>query len=145
MSIVIGFTTSDYLMLDADNMTKRRVTEWTRKYRKKYHLGSALVMMTSNEGQLDLFGKRVYNFTVIFGERLPWQENMNHIRNAYKDGMVNKVFLRMRFQGFTTERVNRKCKRKGAPTFFRYFPDPKKRNEGCMEYMKWWKWFREVG
>ena len=145
MSIPIAFTTSDYCMLDADNQTKRRVTEWTRKYRKKYHLGSALITMSSDEGQLNLLGERLYNFTIIFGERVPWQENSIHMENALKDGITNKTFIKMRFQGFVSERVNRKCRRKAAPRFFRYFPDPKKRNEGCMEYMKWWKWFRRVG
>jgi len=143
MSVVVGFTTSDYLMLDADLKKPEEVVEWARKYTKESHLGSVLITKTSDSFQLDLHGDLLFNFSLIFGERLPWQEIMLHINNAFKDNMVDKKFVKMRFQGFITERVNRKNKRIEPPKVFKYIPNGN--HEGCFEYLRWWKWYKEVG
>lgn len=143
MSVVVGFTTSDYLMLDADLKKPEEVVKWAKKYAREYHLGSVLIMKTSDSSQLDLYGNKLSNFSIIFGEPLPWQEIMLHINNAYKDGMVDKKFVKMRFQGFITERVNRKNKRIDYPKYFKYIPNGN--NEGCFEYLRWRAWFKNVG
>jgi len=144
-TVVLGFTTADYLLIDADLKRPAEVLMWAKKYAKRHHLGSVLIMKTSDSPQLDLYGRRLYNFAVIFGERLPWQEIMRHIRNALKDRIVDKKFVKMRFQGFITERVNRKNEQIGIPKLFKYIPKGKGSNEGCFEYLKWYKWFKDVG
>jgi len=110
-------------MLDVDLKKPEEVVEWAKKYAKKYKLGSALIMKTSDgNGQIDLFGNRLYNFSIIFGE-LPWQEIMLHINNAFKDRWLDKKFVKMRFQGFITDRVNRKNKQTDCPKVWRYIPN----------------------
>jgi hypothetical protein len=146
MSVVLGYTTSDYLMLDADNK-RPDVARWAEKYARKNELGTTLIMLTSDKGQYDLFGNRLYNFAIIFGDRLPWQEIMVHIGNALKAKIVDKKFVKMRFQGFITERINKKNNQVLRPKIFRYIT-PKKRkkgdNEGCFEYLKWWIWYKKA-
>jgi hypothetical protein len=146
MSVVLGYTTSDYLMLDADNK-RPDVARWAEKYARKNELGTTLIMLTSDKGQYDLFGNRLYNFAIIFGNRIPWQEIMMHIRNALKAKIVDKKFVKMRFQGFITERINKKNNQVLRPKIFRYIT-PKKRkkgdNEGCFEYLKWWIWYKKA-
>jgi hypothetical protein len=84
--------------LDADLKKGEEVVEWAREYTKKFRLGSVLIMMSSDgSGQVDLHGNRLYNFSLIFGEHLPWQEIMLHINNAFKDDMVDKKFVKTRF------------------------------------------------
>lgn len=146
MSVVVGFTTSDYLMLDIDGHTKIRTIDWAKRYSKRYQLGNALIMMTSDNHQLDLFGNRLYNFSIIFGARLPWQEIMLHIFNAFEDKMVERKFVKMRFQGFITERIGEKNAKVRPPEIFRfiYNGDRKKDREGIMEYLRWWKWYRDI-
>jgi len=147
MSVVLGYTTSDYPMLDIDNKRPGEVVRWAKKYARENHLGAVLIMQTSDSGQRDLFGRRLYNFAVIFGFREPWQEIMVHIKNALKAKMVDKKFVKMRFQGFITERINKKNNQVLRPKIFRYIT-PKKRkkgdNEGCFEYLKWWSWYKKV-
>lgn len=142
-TVVVGFTTSDYLMLDADLKKPDEVVEWAKKYAKKYRLGSVLIMKTSDSFQLDLYGNRLYNFSIIFGEHLPWQEIMLHINNALKDKIVDKKFVKMRFQGFITERVSRKNKQIDYPKYFKYIPNGD--NEGVFEYLRWRAWYKNVG
>jgi len=142
-NVVFGATFSDYLMIDADLKRPAEVLMWAKEYAKRFRLGSVLIMKTSNSLQLDLYGRRLYNFAVIFGERLPWQEIMLHIDNAFKDGIVDKKFVKMRFQGFITERVNRKNEQIPPPKLFKYIPNGI--NEGCFEYLRWYKWYKNVG
>jgi len=147
MSVVLGYTTSDYLMLDIDNKRPEELVRWAKKYARKSHLGAVLIMQTSDIGQRDLQGKRLYSFAVIFGFREPWQEIMVHIYNALKAKMVDKKFVKMRFQGFITERVNKKNNQVLRPKIFRYITPKKRRkgdNEGCFEYLRWWVWYKKV-
>jgi hypothetical protein len=143
-NVVIGFTTDNYLMLDAD-LKKEEDIEWAKEYGKDFHLGSALIMKTSDSFQLDLYGNKLYNFCIVFGQPLPWQEIILHVENAFKEGIVNKGFRDMRYLGHITERVNRKNRRKSHPKVFKYIPSKDKNNEGCMEYLRWWKWNKKVG
>jgi len=119
-NIVVGFTTNTFLMLDADLQTEERVVEWAREYTRLYELGSVLIMKTSDSLQLDLYGNKLYNFCIIFGQPLGWQEIILHIENAYREGIVNKYFREMRYLGVITERVNRKNNRINYPKIFKY-------------------------
>jgi hypothetical protein len=141
-NIVIGFTTNCYLMLDADLKTEEAV-EWAREYSKEHQLGSVLIMKTSRSKQRDLLGNKLTNYCIIFGQRLPWQEIIAHIDNAYKKGIINKAFRNMRKYGVIIERINRKNKKKSCPAIFTYIRAGN--NEGCMEYLHWWKWNKEIG
>jgi hypothetical protein len=145
-SSVVAFTDSEHLMIDADRQTKERVPKWTREYSRAYNLGNALITLSSDESQLDLDGNKLYNFTIVFGKRLPWTEIMFHIHNAARDGITNKVFVKMRFQGFISERVTAKSREKSYPTIFRYIhnSDKKEDREGITEYLRWWKWNRDM-
>lgn len=142
MSVVIGFTTDCYLMLDADLKTEK-VIDWAEEYAKTYRLGTVLVMKTSDSFQLDLYGNKLHNFCIVFGQPLPWQEIMMHIENAFKDKIINKGFRKMRYLGHITERINRKNRRKACPKFYKYIPNGN--HEGCFEYLRWWKWNKENG
>ena len=141
--VVIGYTTDAYLMLDIDQKRPEKVVEWTGNYTKRHHLGSALIMKTSDVGQVDLFGNKLLSFSVIFGTHIPWQENMQHIDDAFKDKMVDKKFRKMRFQGFITERVNRKTHTISHPKIFKYISNGS--HKGCFDYLKWWVYYRKLG
>jgi hypothetical protein len=146
MSVVVGFTTSDYLMLDADKKPAKEVVKWTTRYARKYHLGNVLMMKTSDSYQLDLFGNILYNFAIVFGRRLPWQEIMIHMNNALKANIVDKKFVKMRFQGFITERISKKSNRINYPQIFKYIRNGRRKRdrEGCFEYLRWWVYYRKV-
>jgi hypothetical protein len=73
---------------------------------------------------------------MVFGKHIPWQKTMQHIERAYEDGIVDKKFRKMRFQGFITERVNRKNTRVNYPRIFKYIPNGT--HEGCFDYLRWW-------
>lgn len=143
MSVVIGFTTADYLMLDCDFIDLERLYGWCKKRTEKYHLGSVLINRTSVSKQLTIDNKILPdNHSAIFGKPLPWQETMFHIYEASEDELVDPKFVKMRFQGFITERVNSKNYSIGHPKPVRYIPNGN--SEGVLEYLKWYKWFREV-
>ena len=140
--VIVGYTTDCYLMLDADNKRPEELTKWTKDLTKNYKLGSVLIMKTSDCGQVDLLGERLSNFMAVFGEPLPFQEIKQYVEKAYKDGIVDKKFWKMRFQGVTTERVDRKSASISYPKFFRYIPNGT--HEGCFDYLKWWTWFKNI-
>jgi len=142
-NVIVGFTANDVLMLDADLITEERAVEWAKEYTKTYSLGSVLINKTSDSFQLDLYGVKLYNFSIVFGQLLPWQEVILHVENAYKDGIVNTEFRKMRYLGHITERVNRKNRRISYPKVFKYIPNGN--HEGCFDYLRWWKWNRKVG
>lgn len=140
---MVGFRTDSYLMLDVDLKRAEKVVEWAEQYAEAYDLGSVLIMRTSSSKQIDLFDNELDNFCIIFGQPLPWQEIRLHVEHAYEDEIVNRQFRDMRYLGHITERVNRKNSGKDHPRVYTYFPNGN--NEGCMEYLRWWKWNREVG
>jgi len=143
-NVVVGFCTDCYLMLDCDVIPLRRVVRWCRKYTKEMGLGSVIVGLTSINKQLTIDRKRLpNNYLAVFGKRISQQENRIHIENAYQDGIVNKGFRDMRFYGLITERVNRKNYAISPPKIRRYIPNGD--NEGCMKYLEWWKWNKNVG
>lgn len=146
-NVVVGFDANDVLMLDADLITEERAVEWAREYGKDFDLGSILIMKTSDSFQLDLYGNKLYNFCIVFGQLLPWQEIVIHVENAYKEGIVNKIFRDMRYYlGHTTERVNRKNRRISHPKYFKYiWKETNGNHEGCFEYLRMWKYNKEVG
>ena len=140
--VIVGYTTDCYLMIDADNKLPEEVTKWAADLTKEYNLGSVLIMKTSEHGQTDLNGKKLLNFAIVFGEKLPFQEIKQYVEKAYRDGIVDKKFWKMRFQGITTERVTRKSASISHPKVFRYIPNGT--HEGCFDYLKWWTWFKDI-
>ena len=93
-------------------------------------------MKTSGSTQMDLEGKRLVNFCAVFGRRVHWTENMQHIEKAYRDKMVRKDFRDMRIYGNTTERINAKGCKKGYPVRFKVIGNGT--YEGILEYLSWW-------
>jgi hypothetical protein len=76
-NVVIGHSNSApflYLILDIDLQTKETVLWFAKKYAKFHHLGSSLVLQTSESSLLDLFGNRLGNFCVVFGLPIGWEE-----------------------------------------------------------------------
>jgi hypothetical protein len=140
--VIIGYTTDCYLMIDADNKRSEEVVDWAKKLTKESKLGSVIIMKTSDCGQNDLDGNKLQNYAIIFGEQLPFQEIKQYVEKAYKDGIVDKKFWKMRFQGITTERVDRKSVSISHPKIFKYIPNGT--NEGCFDYLRWWTWFRNI-
>ena len=140
--VIIPYTTDCYFMIDADDKRPEEVIKWCTEMTKEYKLGSVLIMKTSDCGQRDLNGNKLMNFLAVFGETLPYPEIRQHVETAYKDGIVDKKFRKMRFQGVASERVTRKSATIGYPTIFKYIPNGT--HEGCFEYLDWWKWFRNI-
>jgi hypothetical protein len=64
------------------------------------------------------------------------------IDNAFEEGIVDKKFRKMRFQGFITERVTRKSQSIGPPKFYKYIPNGN--NQGCLEYLKWYRYYKKL-
>jgi hypothetical protein len=144
----IGFTTSHYLLLDADRHTEKSVVQWTRAYAKRHRSGSALIMMTSNRGELNLYGDRLYHFCIVFGRFIKqWQVVMRHIGNASNDGIVDGQFVKTKeLNKWINERVNKKSNTVGHPRIFCYIPsrkDTPEDREGVFAYLRFWRDNRE--
>lgn len=71
-------------------------------------MGSALLILTSESTQVDLFGNKLNKYGVIFGKPLTWNEILWHIKEARRLGMIERSFLNLRKFGYITIRVNAK-------------------------------------
>jgi len=141
---IVGFTTDRFLMLDPDLAKPSSLVRYCKSYTKFYRLGCVLITKTSEPWQIDLFGKRLGNFTAIFGKPIEWQEILWHVEQAYKARVVSKQFLLARIRdGTTTERVNRKNLKKSYPTAYRFIRNGD--NAGCKEYVEFWANNRKIG
>lgn len=123
-NVVLGYTSDTLLMLDCDLKREDEVKEFAREYAEFHDLGSALVMITSDTGQLDLLGTPVKNYCIIFGKVLDWEEIRWHINECLRLGMINRAFAVLRDFGSITIRVNPKNRR---------IPYPKKSSTFQME------------
>jgi hypothetical protein len=125
-------------MLDADLQQGEAIVKWATNYTKRFHLGSVLIMLTSEIGQKDILQQiRLDNFAIIFGKHIPYQEILWHNENAYKDGIIHTDFLeKRRLEGVTTERVTRKNREKARPRIYKYISNGD--SAGCFQYLSFW-------
>ena len=115
-NVVLAYTSDCLLMLDVDLKRQDETVEFAREYTLAQDLGSALVMMTSDIGQLDLELKPLKSFCVIFGKcPLDWEEIKWHLTEARRLGMIQRSFLALRKFGYITIRVNAKNNRISYP------------------------------
>lgn len=144
-NVVVAYTNSCYLMLDCDLKLKREVIRFARDYAKTYDLGSVLVFRTSESTQVDLLGRVLGNFAVIFGRRISWDEIKWHVLNAYQLGLINKGFLILRKFGSTTIRVNAKNEEIPPLEPICYISSDKKGREGTYRFVRYWIKNRNLG
>jgi len=142
-NVVIGFTTDTHLMLDCDLKREAVVVEFAREYGAFQDLGSSLVMKTSEDGQVDLFGERLCNYCIVFGKPLSWDEIKWHVQEAYKLGIVNKSFTALRQFGSITIRVNAKNDSIPFPKLVTYFDNGD--DIGIMSFLRFWVNCRKLG
>ena len=74
-NVVLAYTTYSHLMLDCDLKREDDVKEFAKKYAKFHDLGSAAVFKTSDTPQVDLSGKRLGNYCIIFGRKMELGRN----------------------------------------------------------------------
>jgi hypothetical protein len=120
-NIVIGYSSSCYLILDCDLQTKATVIYFAKKYTKFHGLGSVLVMRTSKSSQEDLYMNKLANYAVIFGLPLPWEEIAWHLQEVRRLGMVNRVNSVFARFGYITSRINAKNKDTPPPQIVKFF------------------------
>jgi hypothetical protein len=105
--------------------------------------GSSAVFKTSDTTQVNLFGKRLGNYCIIFGKVLSWDEIKWHVQEAYKSGVVNKSFKKLREFGFITIRVNSKNSKIPPPKPLFYFRNGD--NRGITAFVNHWKMCKNMG
>jgi hypothetical protein len=137
-NMVVAYTTNRYLAFDVDFRSGKKVIAWADSYGDFHHLGSNLVMKSSEEDQTDLEGNTdVNNYFVFFGkDGLNWEEIDWHYREASRLGMINKRALDFRELGTITLRYNAKNARKPYPTIVHYHRNGDR--SGVMEYLRFW-------
>jgi hypothetical protein len=114
-NIVIGFCTDTFLMLDLDLHAEAVAKRFSKTYSEFHGLGSALLILTSESTQVDLFGNKLNKYAVIFGKPLTWDVILWHIKEARRLGMIERSFLNLRKFGYITIRVNAKNSKTPPP------------------------------
>jgi len=142
-NVVLAYQSDSRLMLDCDLKREAVVKKFAKKYAKFHDLGSVAVFKTSDTPQVDLFGKRLGNFCIIFGKGLPWDEIKWHVKEAYRQGIVNKGFTALREFGSITIRVNAKNSKIPPPRPVCYFSNGD--DTGVMEFIGHWVMCRKMG
>ena len=142
-NVVLAYTSDCVLMLDCDLKRQDEVIEFAEEYAKFHDLGSSLVCETSDSSQVDLYGKRLGNYAIIFGKILGWEEIRWHIKEAYRLGMVNRGFTALRRFGSITIRVNAKNDEIPYPKIVYYFRNGDRR--GVMGFLRHWVMCRNLG
>jgi hypothetical protein len=120
-NVVIGFCSTNILMLDLDYHTVAVAKKFSRSYAVFHSLGSALLLKTSDSTQVDLFGNKLDKFSVVFGKNLSWQEIQWHIKECRRLGMIERSFLNLRKFGSITIRVNAKNDSIPPPTIIKLY------------------------
>lgn len=142
-NVVLGFTSDSVLMLDCDLKREDEVVKFAQQYSR---LGSSLVMQTSESFQLDLYGKHLGNYCIIFGKVLDWEEIRWHIGECYRLKMINKGFTALRKFGSITIRVNAKNNRIPHPEIAYYFSNSDKQGRiGIWGFLKHWAICKGLG
>jgi len=119
-NVVLGFTSSNFLMLDSDDQIEYYVLEFANEYGKFHKLGSHIVLRTSKSTKTDLFGNRLGNYAIIFGKPIMWSEVQWHIKEVLRLGAINRAFAKLRDFGTITIRVNFKNKKIPPPEVIRF-------------------------
>jgi len=146
VNIVLAHTNSDCVMLDCDYHREDEVIEYAKRNAKRYKLGSALVMMTSEVKQMTFDGHILNSYCTVFGKTGLdfYRDVIPHVERAYREKMVSKQFLEMRGKcGSTTIRVNRKNDEKPHPKYVYYFPNGD--NRGVMRFLRLWAICKNLG
>ncbi len=120
-NVVLGFTSSNFLMLDVDDLIEYYVLDFAKEYAEFYKLGSLMVLRTSESTKTDLFGNRLGNYCIIFGKPLTWKEIQWHINETKKLGIINRSFAKLRDFGTITIRVNSKNEKIPPPEIIRFY------------------------
>jgi len=142
-NVVLAYTSDSQLMLDCDLKREDEVIEFAREYAKFHNLESSAVFKTSDSNRVDLYGKRLGNYCIIFGKVLPWDEIKWHIQEAFRLGMIDKKFKRIREFGTITIRVNSKNSRIPPPRPLYYFRNGD--DTGIRKFVNHWKMCRKMG
>jgi hypothetical protein len=145
-NVVLAYTSDCHLMLDCDLKREDEVVLFSEEYSKFHDLGSSAVWKTSDTPQVDLYGKRLGNYCIIFGKVLSWDEIQWHIGECYRQGMVNKGFTALRKFGSITIRVNAKNDKIPPPMPISYFSNgSKEARKGVMAFTRHWVMCRKMG
>ncbi len=120
-NVVLGYTSSNFLMLDVDDQPEWLVTRFAKQYAKFHNLGSVLVLRTSESCKTDLFGNRLGNYCIIFGKPLDWKEIQWHINETKRLGIINRSFAKLREFGSITIRVNAKNNEIPPPEIIKFY------------------------
>lgn len=142
-NVVLAYTSDSQLMLDCDLKTEEEVIKFARKYAKFHDLGSVAVFKTSVTCQVDMNGRRLGNYCIIFGKVLPWDEVKWHVQEVHRLGMVNKGFTALREFGSITIRVSSKNNKIPPPKPLYYFRNGDSR--GITAFVRHWKMCRSMG
>lgn len=142
-NVVLGYTSSSVLMLDCDLKREEEVKAFAEECAKFYGLGSALVMRTSKSTQVDLYGRSLGNYCIIFGKILDWQEIRWHVQEAYRLGMVNRAFTALREFGYITIRVNAKNNKIPYPESLYFFQNGD--DTGIVKFLEHWNICKDLG
>ena len=142
-NVVLAYTSDSQLMLDCDLKKEDEVEGFAKRYTKFHDLGSSAVFKTSDTSQVNLFGKPLGNYCIIFGKVLSWDEMKWHVQEAHRQGMVNKGFTALRQFGFITIRVNAKNNKIPPPKPVYYFRNGD--NRGIAAFIKHWEMCRSMG
>jgi hypothetical protein len=142
-NVVIGYTSDTLLMLDCDLKREDEVIEFAREYAKFQGLGSVLVMLTSDSTQVDLLGKPLGNYCIIFGQPVDRLEWSWHIGECLRLGMINKAFAVLRNYGNITIRANKKNKETPYPRIIYYFANGDE--TGVNAFLEYWEICRNLG
>jgi hypothetical protein len=142
-NVVIGYTSDCTLMLDCDNVRAEVVIPLVEEYAKFHDLGSVLVMLSSDKGQMDLDLRLLKNFSIIFGKHLNFREIKWHIQEALRLELIDEAFAKIREFGSITIRVTAKNDSIPPPKIFRYFSNGD--DTGIMEFLEFWAMCRKMG
>lgn len=142
-NVVIGYTSSTFLMIDVDTGERKRVLDFAKQYTKKYRLGSVLVLLTSVDPQTDLSGNKLGKYAIIFGKPIAYAEVQWHINEARRLGMCERKFLVMRKLSYVTIRANAKNRKTPYPEIAAFIPNGD--CTGIKHYMEIWRNSKHLG
>jgi hypothetical protein len=151
-NVILGYTSTTFFMLDVDYCSKKKALQFAEEYGREYKLGSSLVILTSKDGQRDLFGKRLEKYAVIFGKPITFAEVQWHINQARRLGMCERKFVVMRKVSYITIRVNDKNNHVPYPKIVAYYPsgetksaEKRRANTGVNHFLLFWRTYKMLG
>lgn len=142
-NVVIGFESENILMLDCDVKLEKDLIAFGRDYTLHQDLGDFLLCKTSDITQVDLSGNSLANYAIIFGKFLSRDEIRFHVREAYRLGIVDRSFVRIRRFGSITIRVTAKNNEEPHPEIVYYFRNGD--SHGIKEFTDFFDISKELG